>query len=138
MHSCFFQTILFLMEYTRTDTAPAPLGPYEQAVRHNHLVYVAMQLPVPADNSEPLSLDIEEQTALVLDNIKAVLEASGSAMNKTLRLTVYLTDISLGKRVNAIYTSYFPDHKPARSVIQVAALPLGYSIAMDAIAATED
>lgn len=123
------------MEYTSTDKAPAPLGPYEQAVIHGGTVYVAMQLPVLPDETQPGILNIEEQTERVLKNLKAVLEASGSSMDKTLRVMIYLTDVSLGKRINAVYETYFPDHKPARGVIEVSALPLGYSIAMDAISA---
>lgn len=125
------------MKYTKTDNAPAPLGPYEQAIIHNGLVYVAMQLPVHADGNDSSLLNIEEQTDLVLKNIKAIVEASGSSMNKVLRVVVYLTDVSKGKRVNAVYEQFFADHKPARSVIEVSALPLGYAIAVDVIAAVD-
>ncbi len=126
-----------MIDYTRTDNAPAPLGPYEQAVTYNGTVYVAMQLPVNPDSEQGALLSLEEETELVITNIKAILEAAGSGLHKTMRVMIYLKDVSHGKRVNAVYERYFTDHKPARGVIEVAALPLGYNVAMDAIGVIE-
>lgn len=126
------------MKYIRTDKAPAPLGPYEQAIAHNGTVYVAMQLPVTPDGKAATESDIETQAQIVLENLKGILEAAGSGLDRALRVCVYLTDISLGKRVNAVYERFFQDHKPPRSVIGVSALPLGCTIAIDILAAIDD
>jgi len=125
------------MKYAKTDKAPAPLGAYEQAVIHNGMVYVSMQLPLRADGDNTALQSIEEQTTLVLENIKVILEAAGSSCEKVLKTTVYLKDINMSKRVNAAYEKYFPQHKPARTTIGVTALPLGYAVAMDVIATCE-
>lgn len=125
------------MEFVRTKNAPASPGPYEQAVIHNGLVYTAMQLPLRADGDNTALLSIEEQAELVLGNIEAILKASGSALDKILRVTIYVRDENAGKRVNAVYEKYFTVHKPARSMVGVTFLPLGYGVAMDAIAARE-
>ncbi len=123
------------MEYTKTDTAPAPLGHAEQAVIHGGMIYLSMQLPLHADGDNAALQNIEEQTHLVLSNIKAVLEASGSSMEKVLRITVYLKDLHHGKRVDVVYAKFFNSHRPARSIIGVAGLPFSYGIGMDVIAA---
>jgi 2-iminobutanoate/2-iminopropanoate deaminase len=123
------------MKAVRTNKAPAPLGPYEQAIIHDGLVYVAMQLPLSPEGESFADQAIDTQTGVLLDNIRAILEAAGSDLEHVLKVMIYLTDITSGKEVNSIYDSYFSDHKPARGVIGVASLPLGHNIAMDVIAA---
>ncbi len=124
------------IEPVNTDAAPQPVGPYAQAVRHGGLVYASGQIPLDRRTGQIVDGEIEEQTRRVLDNLKAVLEAGGSDITRVLKATVYLTDLSLFPRVNAVYAEYFTgDPPPARATVQVAALPLGADVEVDAIAA---
>ena len=117
-----------------TAAAPLPNGHYSQAVAHNGLVFLSMQLPInPRDPSAPHGT-IEQQTEQVIENVRNILEAAGCDLHRTLRITVYLTDIGLWDAVNKIFTVHFGEHKPARGVVALPALHLGYQIAMDAIA----
>ena len=120
------------MQEIKTETAPAPLGPYSQAVKTGDTIYVAMQLPIGVE----IDASIEEQTKQVLDNVQNILVAAESSMNKVVRTTVYLNDLSNGKDVNAIYKEYFDNILPARSVVNVPAIPFDYKIAVDVIATT--
>jgi reactive intermediate/imine deaminase len=122
----------------RTERAPAPVGPYSQAVVHQGLVYVSGQIPLDPATGEVAEGEIEAQAARVFENLRAVLEAAGSGLERVLRTSIYLTDLSLFPRVNAIYERHFTgDPKPARSTIGVAALPLGVQIEVDAVATTD-
>ncbi len=122
----------------RTPHAPEPVGPYSQAVVHNGLVYASGQIPLDPENGQKVEGDIEAQTERVIANLAAVLEAADSSLTKVLRATVYLTDLSLFPRVNAIYAEHFTGlPAPARATVEVAALPLGSQIEIDAIALCE-
>jgi 2-iminobutanoate/2-iminopropanoate deaminase len=122
----------------RTEHAPAPIGPYSQAVIHAGLVYVSGQIPLDPATGEVVEGEIEIQATQVFANLSAVLEAAGSGIERVLRTSIYLTDLSLFPRVNAIYERRFTgDPKPARSTIGVASLPLGVQIEVDAIATTD-
>ena len=119
----------------RTERAPAPVGPYSQAVIHAGLVYVSGQIPLDPATGEVVEGEIEAQATQVFANLSAVLEAAGSGIGRVLRTSIYLTDLSLFPRVNAVYERCFTgDPKPARSTIGVASLPLGVQIEVDAIA----
>jgi 2-iminobutanoate/2-iminopropanoate deaminase len=116
--------------------APAPVGPYSQAIVHGGLVFASGQIPLDPATNALVEGGIEEQAARALDNLRAVLEASGSSLERVLRTTVYVTDLALFARVNAVYARYFgATPAPARATVQVAALPLGASVEIDAIAA---
>jgi 2-iminobutanoate/2-iminopropanoate deaminase len=122
----------------RTQHAPAPVGPYSQAVIHEGLVYVSGQIPLDPATGEVVEGEIEAQATRVFANLRAVLEAAGSGVERVLRTSIYLTDLSLFPRVNAVYEREFRgDPKPARSTVGVASLPLGVQIEVDAIAATD-
>jgi reactive intermediate/imine deaminase len=122
----------------RTDRAPAPVGPYSQAVIHEGLVYVSGQIPLDPATGEVVEGEIEAQATRVFANLRAVLEAAGSGVERVLCTSIYLTDLSLFPRVNAIYELQFRgDPKPARSTIGVASLPLGVQIEVDAVATTD-
>jgi reactive intermediate/imine deaminase len=122
----------------RTERAPAPVGPYSQAVVHQGLVYVSGQIPLDPATGEVAEGEIEAQATRVFENLRAVLEAAGSSLERVLRTSIYLTDLSLFPRVNAVYERHFTgDPKPARSTIGIAALPLGVRIEVDAIATTD-
>lgn len=123
------------MREVRTDAAPKPVGPYVQAIVHGGLVFASGQVPLDPSTGKLVGGEIEAETERVLENLKAVLEAAGSSLARVLRTTVYLTDLSLFARMNAVYAKHFTgDPKPARSTVQAAALPLGARIEIDVIA----
>jgi 2-iminobutanoate/2-iminopropanoate deaminase len=118
-----------------TPNAPAPAGHYSQAIVHNGLVYVAGQLPIDPATGEKKLGPIEEQAERVLANIRAILQAAGSDLDRVLKMTVYISDISLWSRVNEVYTRMLGDHRPARAVVPVKELHYGFQIEIEAIAA---
>ena len=118
-----------------TDKAPHPGGHYSQAIVHNGLVYVSGQLPIDPQTGEKQTGSIEEQTNLVLQNLSAILDASGSSLNQVLKVTVYISDISLWGKVNEVYAEVFGDHRPARAIVPTRDLHFGFKIEVDAVAA---
>lgn len=115
--------------------APEPVGPYSQAVRSGDLLFLSGQIPLDPKSGELVTGEIEDQAHQVLRNLTAVLEAAGSSLARVVKTTVYLTDLSLFPRVNAVYAEYFSSEPaPARATVQVAALPLGCEVEIDAIA----
>lgn len=123
------------MEPILTTNAPAPGGHYSQAIIHGDLVFVAGQLPIDPVTGEKCLGEIEEQTLLTLRNLEAILVASGSSVNKVIKTTVFISDISLWGRVNAVYAQFFVDWRPARSVVPVSELHYGFKIEIEAVAA---
>lgn len=117
-----------------TTNAPAAVGPYSQAIRIGELVYTAGQIGLVPASGTIEGRTIEEQTHQVLRNLKAVLEAAGSGLDRVVKTTVYLADIKDFKAMNAVYATYFPNEPPARSAVQAAALPLGALVEIEAIA----
>ena len=119
----------------RTPEAPAPVGPYSQAVVAGGFVFASGQIPLDPATGKLVSGEIEAQTERVLDNLRAVLEAAGSSLDRVVRSSVYLVDLAVFPRMNAVYARYFAsDPKPARSTVQVAALPLGAQVEIDVVA----
>lgn len=123
------------MEYINTLNAPQPAGHYSQAIVHNGLVYVSGQLPVKKDRSSKEIGTIEEQTLLALQNVEQILLAANSSKERVIRVTVYISDISLWGRVNEVYSHFFGNHKPARAIVPTKDLHYGYQIEIEAIAA---
>jgi 2-iminobutanoate/2-iminopropanoate deaminase len=121
-----------------TSDAPKPAGHYSQAIVHQGLVYVAGQLGVDPHSAEPRAGTIEEQTELALANISAILAAAGSDLSRVLKMTVYITDISLWGAVNQVYARILGDHRPARAIIPVRDLHNGYQIEIEAVAALNE
>jgi 2-iminobutanoate/2-iminopropanoate deaminase len=117
-----------------TDKAPAAVGPYSQGVRVGDLVFTAGQLGIVPGTKEFAGPDIEAQTRQALENLKAVLEAGGSCLENVVKTTVFLQDIGEFTRMNAVYAEFFPQGPPARSAVQVAALPLGGRVEIEALA----
>lgn len=118
-----------------TPNAPQPGGHYSQAIVHNGLVYVAGQLPIDPATGEKKLGAIEEQTEQVLNNIREILLAAGSDMNRVLKMTVYVADISLWGKVNEVYARALGEHRPARAIVPVKELHYGFLIEIEAVAA---
>jgi 2-iminobutanoate/2-iminopropanoate deaminase len=123
------------IEFVSTADAPAPAGHYSQAVVHGGLVYVSGQLPVTPGSAERSVGSVEEQTERVLRNVEAVLAAAGSGLDLVLRMTIYVSDISLWPAVNETFARVMGEHRPARAVVPVKELHYGYQIEVEAIAA---
>jgi 2-iminobutanoate/2-iminopropanoate deaminase len=122
----------------RTAAAPAPVGPYSQAIRLGELVFVSGQIPLDPESGAIVPGEIEDEARQVLNNLKAVLEAAGSELARVVKATVYLTDMSLFPRINAVYAEAFDtDPAPARATVEVSALPLGARVEIDAIASVD-
>lgn len=120
-------------EIVATEKAPAAVGPYSQAVRAGDLIYTAGQLGLVPGTKEFAGPDIEAQTRQALENLKAVLEASGSCLKHAVKTTVFLADMGEFARMNAVYSEFFPQAPPARSAVQAAALPLGGRVEIEAV-----
>ena len=118
-----------------TDNAPAAIGPYSQAVKCGDTVYVSGQLPIIPSTGELAEDDIRIRTRQALTNIKNILEAAGTGMDKVVKVTVLMTDLADFVPMNEVYAEFFTEPYPARAAYQVAALPKGSSIEIEAIAA---
>jgi len=121
-------------EVIHTDSAPAAIGPYSQAIVVNGLVYTSGQTPLVPGTKSLVEGDIQAQTRQVLDNVKAILEAAGTSMAKVVKTTVYLQSMSDFAAMNEVYASYFGDKPPARTTVAVAGLPLGAHVEIEAVA----
>ncbi|MEC8826178.1 MAG: Rid family detoxifying hydrolase [Verrucomicrobiota bacterium] len=124
------------MDLITASEAPAAIGPYSHAVVRNGLAYCSGALPLDPE-SMTLVEGIEAQSEQVLKNMAAVLSASGSSLAQVVKTTIFLANMADFPVVNGIYAEAFGDHKPARSTVQVAALPLGASIEIECIAEVE-
>ena len=122
----------------RTENAPAPKGPYSQAVIHNGLMYVSGQIPIDSVTGLMVKGTIEEETETVLNNLKIIVEDAGAAMEDVLRVSCYLADMEDFARFNSVYEKYFQTEPPARSTFQAGRLPLDVQIEVDAIVALPD
>jgi len=122
------------MEFVRTDKAPKAVGPYSQAVVSGNFVFVSGQIPLDPETGKMVEGDIEEKTRRVLENVSAVLESVGLSLKNVVKVTVFITDLSNFEKVNKVYSKFFGDHKPARSFVEVSALPKGAEIEIEVIA----
>jgi 2-iminobutanoate/2-iminopropanoate deaminase len=120
----------------RTEAAPAPYrgAPYSQAIRAGDLVFVSGQLALRPGGTEFVGATIVEQTEQVMQNVKAILEAAGSGMDRLVRTTVFLTNLNDFAGMNEVYKRYVGDAPPARSTVEVSRLPAGALVEIDAIA----
>ena len=121
-----------------TTEAPAAVGPYSQAVRAGSTIYCAGQIPLDPKTGQIVSPDITEQTRRVLDNVSAVLRPEGLTFEHFVKTTIFLIDLADFQTVNEIYASYFKKEPPARSTVQVAALPKGARVEIEVIAVADD
>jgi 2-iminobutanoate/2-iminopropanoate deaminase len=120
----------------RTDRAPAPFAgaPYSQAIRVGDLIFVSGQIPLKPGSSELVGSTIREQTEQVFENLRAILEAAGSGLDRLVKTTVFLADLAHFAEMNEVYTRYTGATPPARSTVQVAALPAGALVEVEAVA----
>ena len=118
----------------RTEGAPAPIGPYSQAIEAGGFVFCSGQIPLDPQTGALVTGDIKAQTLRILDNLEAVLKAGGSGLEKAVKLTVYLTDLKNFEALNGVLSEKFRKDPPARAVVQVSALPKGASVEMDLVA----
>jgi reactive intermediate/imine deaminase len=120
-----------------TDKAPAAIGPYSQAVAVGDTVYMSGQIPLDPATGETVSEDFVAQARQVFSNLGAVAEAAGGSFAEVVRLTVFLTDLGQFAKLNEIMVDYFSEPYPARAAVQVAALPRGVQIEIDAVMVLE-
>ena len=117
-----------------TPKAPAAIGPYSQAIKIGNFLYTSGQISLDAETMEIVTGSIEIETEKVLQNLKAILMEDGLNLNHVIKTTVYLTDLGDFSKMNQVYESFFSSNKPARACVQVAALPKGAKVEIDAIA----
>lgn len=121
-------------EVIATTKAPAAVGPYSQAIKANGFVFTAGQLGLDPATGKLVEGDVTDQARQALKNLQAILEAAGSSLEQVVKVTVFLKDINDFKRVNEVYAEFFQANPPARSAVQVAALPLGGLVEIEAVA----
>ena len=121
-------------ESVQTDKAPKAIGPYEQAIKANGFIYTAGQIPIDPKTANIVEGDISAQTRQVLENLKAVLEAGGSSLDRVVKATVFLKNIADFAAMNDVYAQYLGSAKPARSTVAVAELPRGALVEIDLVA----
>jgi len=117
-----------------TDRAPAPVGPYSQAIEAGGCLYVSGQIPLDPKTGAMARPDIKVQTRRVLDNVMAVLDAAGAAPGDVVKTTVFMTDLSRFTAMNEVYAEYFGEAPPARACVEVGALPKGSLVEIECVA----
>jgi len=117
-----------------TNDAPAPIGPYSQAIVSSNLVFCSGQVGMNPKTKELMKASVAAETRQCLENLKAVLKEAGSSMDRAVRATVYLTDLDDFKEMNDVYREYFPREAPARATVEVSRLALGARVEIDLIA----
>ncbi len=122
------------MQIISSDLAPAAVGPYSQAVRTGNLLFCAGQIPLVPASMVIEATDVEGQTSQVLANVKGVLSGAGLTLANVVKATVFMKDLADFAKMNALYSAAFGEHKPARSTIQVAKLPLDSLVEIEVIA----
>ena len=123
-----------MREVIATDQAPQAIGPYSQAIRAAGLIFTSGQIPIDPATSQIVAGDVSAQTDRVLKNLAAILQASGSSLEKVLRCTVFLKNMGDFAAMNEVYGRYFKQSPPARSTVEVARLPKDVLVEIDVIA----
>jgi 2-iminobutanoate/2-iminopropanoate deaminase len=120
-------------EIIATEKGPKAIGPYSQAVKANGFIFTAGQVPFDPATGQLLEGDVARQTARVLENLKAIVEAAGSSLDRAVKATVYLKDMNDFAAMNEVYARYFPKEPPARSTVEAARLPRDVRVEIDLI-----
>jgi 2-iminobutanoate/2-iminopropanoate deaminase len=121
-------------EVIRCERAPKAIGPYEQALKLDGWVFTSGQIPLDPKSGAMVEGGIGAQTRQVLENLRGVLEAAGTSMGRVVKATVYMTNLADFQKMNEVYAEFFPQDKPVRSTVGVAALPRGALVEIDLIA----
>ncbi len=122
------------LKQVHTDGAPAAIGPYSQAIVSDGFVFASGQVAIDPTTGEVVEGGVVEQTDRVLTNLSAVLEAAGASMSTVVKATVFLTDMGTFAEMNEVYARHFGDHRPARAAVEVAGLPKGVDVEIEAVA----
>lgn len=117
-----------------TSNAPAPIGPYNQAVRTGNFLFVSGQIPLDATSGELITYGIQDETEKVMQNLQAILKEAGMNFSNVVKSTIFITDMGQFTQINEVYGKYFPENAPARETVQVAALPKGVHVEISVIA----
>lgn len=136
-HHHYFRIMVTTLTPVICESAPAAAASYSHAMKVNNLIFLSGQIPVTPDN-KLVEGSIADKAEQVIQNIKNVLEASNSSLDRVVKVNIFLADINHFAEFNSVYAKYFNTHKPARSCFAVAALPLGVDMEMEAIAAERD
>ncbi|HYE71847.1 MAG TPA: RidA family protein [Blastocatellia bacterium] len=123
-----------MTQQIQTDQAPQAIGPYSQAIKANGLVFLSGQIPLDPQTMQIIDGDIKAQTRRIFENLKAVLAAAGTSLDRVVRATVYLADINDFAAMNEVYAEFLGEIKPARSTVQAARLPRDARVEIDLIA----
>ena len=126
-----------IKEVINIKGAPQVIGTYSQGIKTENFIFTSGQIPINPQTDNLKTDDIKAEIRQVLDNLNAVLEGGGSALQSTVKLTVFVTDLGYFPEVNEVFNEYFPEMPPARSVVQVSALPMGARIEIEAIGVVE-
>lgn len=125
-------------EAISTENAPAAVGPYSQAIRVGDFIYTAGQIALIPETGKLVEGGIEAQTWQVMQNLASVLEAAGSSLAHVVKTTIFVTNLADFATINQVYGSFFTSDPPARSTVQVAALPLGANVEIEVVAIADD
>ncbi len=123
-----------MREIIETKNAPAPIGPYSQAVRANGFIFISGQIPILPETGTVLQGDVAEQTRQVMRNLAAILQAAGKDLHDVVRTTIYLTNLEDFPRLNEAYAEFLGEARPARATVQVARLPKDVLVEIEAVA----
>lgn len=119
-----------------TILAPAPIGPYNQAIRTGNLLFVSGQIPLDATTGQLVESGIQDETQKVMENLEAILREAGMDFSNVVKSSIFLTDMHQFAQMNEVYARYFPENAPARECVQVAALPKFVRVEISVIAAS--
>ncbi len=120
-----------------TLDAPQAIGTYSQGIKSGNLVFTSGQIPLNPETGELINGDFKSEISQVLTNLNGVLKSGGSSLKKAIKLTVFLTDLSYFPQVNEVFKEFFPENPPARSAVQVSALPMNAKIEIEAVGSVE-
>jgi 2-iminobutanoate/2-iminopropanoate deaminase len=118
----------------RTDNAPAPIGPYNQAIQYGDMIFISGQIPIDPKSGNLVQSDIKAETIQVMENLKAILTEAGMTFDDVIKTSIFLMDMGQFGAVNEVYGSYFSGYAPARETVQVAGLPKGVNVEISMIA----
>lgn len=118
----------------KTPNAPAPIGPYNQAVMAGNTLYVSGQIPIDPRKGELIKGNVDDQTVQVMENLGAILEAAGMSFADVVKCSIFISDMKNFPRVNEVYGSFFPSNPPARETVQICVLPMNADIEISCIA----